>query len=142
MFIPRQRARRQLQNANDTAQDFEGQRLAELLATIVLAVVGVRVSGSLMVVFTNYILIGYRVCYWIRPPRYHSSTLCWTRRHRPRVRPRRSAVALFQPEPRSVATSGRCSGSGLTTGARRYRGGWEACHDLMDCAWGVNGTGL
>jgi hypothetical protein len=49
-------SRRQLQNdmhAN-TLQDFEGQRLSELLATVVLAVVGVRVPGSLVMGFTNY----------------------------------------------------------------------------------------
>ena len=34
-------------NANNTPQDFEGQRLSELLATVVLAVVGVRVFSRL-----------------------------------------------------------------------------------------------
>lgn len=128
-----------IQNAN-MPQDFEGQRLSELLATVVLAVVGVRVSSSLMMVFTNYIHVGYRVCYWIRSPRYYSGTLCWSRRDRPRVRPSCSAVAFLQPESRSVATSGRCNGSGLAAGGRRYRGGWEACHDLMIGVW--ESTGL
>lgn len=34
-------------NANDTPQDFEGQRLSELLVSVVLAVVGVRVFSRL-----------------------------------------------------------------------------------------------
>lgn len=81
-------------------------------------------------ILTNYIHVGHRVCCWIRPPRYYSGALCWTRRDRPRVRRRRSTVALLQPEPRSVATSGRRKGSRHVAGFRRDSGGWEACHDL------------
>jgi hypothetical protein len=84
-------------------QDFEGQRLAEMLTTVLLGAAGVRLLPLAYVAALtppDHRLLR-RLLHTGHPP----VALCRPRRHRPHLPRRRSAVALLQQKPRGLAAS-------------------------------------
>jgi hypothetical protein len=84
-------------------QDFEGQRLAEMLTTVLLGAAGVGLPLSLYIV----ILTTVDHCFLDRllHTRYPADPLCGAGRYRAHFPRCRSAVALLQQESRGLVAS-------------------------------------
>jgi hypothetical protein len=84
-------------------KDFEGQRLAEMLTTVLLGAAGVRVplSRSMTELTTLDRCFLDRLLHTRHPP----DPVRWARWHCPHLPRDRPAVALLQQEPRGLAAS-------------------------------------
>jgi hypothetical protein len=88
-----------------TLKDFEGQKLAETLATALLSVVGVcRHAFAAFAVSCRLTSVpGHLLPHRILPPRHQACSLYWARRHCAHVPRCDSAMAVLQPESRQMA---------------------------------------
>jgi hypothetical protein len=84
-------------------QDFEGQRLAEMLTTVLLGAAGVRLLPLAYV--ATLTPPDHRLLRRLLHPGHPPVALRGPRWHRAHLPRRRSAVALLQQEPRGLAAS-------------------------------------
>ena len=101
------------------AQDFEGQRLAEMLSTVLLGAAGVRFNFPLRVSLLRLTGVDSGLCHRLHTTRYPSRPLHWPRRHRPHISRSRSTVALLQQEPRGLASRAQ-----RFSGELQHQRGW------------------
>jgi hypothetical protein len=94
-------------------QDFEGQKLVELIVNVALSLVGVCSLASAYptpvtpLTWMLPIPAGRRFPRGLRPPRHQACRLHWSDWHRRRLCSRRSAMAILQPEPGKMVARGR-----------------------------------
>jgi hypothetical protein len=90
-------------------QDFEGQRLAEMLTTVLLGAAGV--CGAFLLYAALLITTDHCLPCRLLHTRHSTIALLWPRRHRPHFPCRRATVAVLQQEPRRLAASKQCDTS-------------------------------
>jgi hypothetical protein len=87
-------------------KDFEGQRLAEMLTTVLLGAAGVRVLLSRST--TGLTALDHCFLDRLLHTRYPPDPIRWARRHCSHLPRGRPAVALLQQEPRGLAATKQC----------------------------------
>lgn len=90
--------------ADYNAQDFEGQRLADLLSTLLLSTAGVgpRTNNPLMLLLTLSAVPRFH--HRLRYAKHSQHALDWSGRYRIHFLGRCSALAILQQEPCTMAT--------------------------------------
>jgi hypothetical protein len=87
------------------SQDFEGQKLAELMATALLTTAGVRWVESLRTIDSEADkIVGHLIHRWILPARHQACSLHRSRRNCTHIPARCTTVAILQPTSCQVVT--------------------------------------